>query len=266
MCLVLSSQRYWLRDSAWRPKTAAGADGGGPCSRGPCPPARRSERARPWSALGLASARSAAPDGHAREQVRRDAVPTARASKGCARTRSPWRTEGHAREQVRTDAVPTALASKGKGRRGLASELGAKEPPWPPVTLLLTCVDARFHRWLRPVSLSSRRRHVSRTVTDGRAPEGAREVTELHLSAGEEPDGRRWTAALCARIAPPTLPVLASAAFPLLRRLLPSFSDSDEMQKTNALNETEVSTPEGWIYFDGCAKSVRSYLKIADVI
>lgn len=167
MCLVLSSQRYWLRDSAWRPKTAAGADGGGPCSRGPCPPARRSERARPWRALGLASARGAAPD-------------------------------GHAREQVRTDAVPTALASKVKGRRGLASELGVKEPPWPPVTLLLTCVDARFHWWLRPVSLSSRRRHVSRTVTDSRAPEGAREVTELHLSAGEEPDGRRWTAALCA--------------------------------------------------------------------
>lgn len=127
----------------------------------------RSRRQRPWRALSLASARGAAPD-------------------------------GHAREQVRTDAVPTALASKGKGRRGLASELGAKEPPWPPVTLLLTCVDARFHRWLRPVSLSSRRRHVSRTVTDGRAPEGAREVTELHLSAGEEPDGRRWTAALCA--------------------------------------------------------------------
>lgn len=177
--------------------------------------------------------------------------------------RSPGRPCSRAGAQGRG---PTARASKGKGRRGLASELGVKEPPWPPVTLLLTCVDAHFHRWLRPVSLSSRRRHVSRTVTDGRAPEGAREVTELHLSAGEEPDGRRWTAALCAGIAPPTLPVLASAAFPLLRRLLPSFSDSDEMQKTNALNETEVSTPEGWIYFDGCAKSVRSYLKIADVI
>lgn len=177
--------------------------------------------------------------------------------------RSPGRPRSRAGAQGRG---PTARASKGKGRRGLASELGVKEPPWPPVTLLLTCVDAHFHRWLRPVSLSSRRRHVSRTVTDSRAPEGAREVTELHLSAGEEPDGRRWTAALCARIAPPTLPVLASAAFPLLRRLLPSFSDSDEMRKTNALNETEVSTPEGWIYFDGCAKSVRSYLKIADVI
>lgn len=215
-----------------RPRLRAQRSPGRPCSR--------------------AGAQGHGPHGAGVQRVRTDAVPMAHRG---PRSRAGAQGRG-----------PTARASKGKGRRGLASELGVKEPPWPPVTLLLTCVDARFHRWLRPVSLSSRRRHVSRTVTDGRAPEGAREVTELHLSAGEEPDGRRWTAALCARIAPPTLPVLASSAFPLLRRLLPSFSDSDEMRKTNALNETEVSTPEGWIYFDGCAKSVRSYLKIADVI
>lgn len=114
MCLVLSSQRYWLRDSAWRPKTAAGADGSGPGapSASPPPAARPRTAALLSRCAGTRSPQRGRPKGaHGRGP---HGAQRATLASRCAGTRSHGagvQREGEAGPGVGTRGERTALAA-----------------------------------------------------------------------------------------------------------------------------------------------------------